>query len=105
MATGGRPVNPPSKLIHEQDDAYEHPDTYRVFVEDEFRFGYDPGIFPTLGDVLDHIHGHLAALGSDGLKEWDLAVWRGCRLVAVVLTGRGSEPIVRVLADDEKRKR
>jgi hypothetical protein len=97
-------VNSPGKPILDQDHAYEHPDTFRVFVEDEFRFGYDPMAFPSIGDVLDHIRGHLSALRSDGLRDWDLAVWQGCRLVAVILTGRGSEPIVQVLADDEERQ-
>ncbi len=91
------------KPILEQDDAYEHPDTYRVFVEDEFRFGYDPTAFPSLGEVLDHILGRIATLRGDGLKEWDLAVWQQCRLVAVILTGRDGEPTVHVLAGDSKR--
>jgi hypothetical protein len=96
-------MNPRAKPILEQDDAYEHPDAYRVFVEDEFKFGYDPTAFPSLRDVLDHAVGHIASLRADGLREWDLAVWQNCRLVAVILSNRDGEPIVRVFADDPMR--
>jgi hypothetical protein len=92
-------MKPPRAPILEQDDAYEHPGTYRVFVEDEFRFGYDPAAFPTLRDVLDHVLGHVSALRADGLKEWDLAVWKGCRLMAVILTQGDGEPAVHIVAD------
>ena len=92
-------------LILDKVQAYDHPQTYRVFVEDEFRFAYDPSTFPTIHEVLDHTLGHIATLQEDGLKEWDLAIWQECRLAAVIVTKRDGEPIVRVFSDTQKRNR
>ncbi len=87
--------------ILDQEDAYDNPRTFRVFVEDEFRFGYDPMAFRWLQDVIENILKHIAAWRADGLKEWDLAVWQDCRIVAVVRTGHGGEPIVTTFIDPE----
>lgn len=84
------------KFIIDQDEAYEHPETYRVFVEDEFRFACDPSVYPTLKDVIDVILMHIATLRSDGLKDWDLAVWQSCRIVAVIRTQSESDPSVTI---------
>jgi hypothetical protein len=90
-------------LILDQDQAYDDPLTYRVFVEDEFRFTYDPAWFPTIEEVLDHAVGHIANLKTDGLKEWDLAIWQKSRLAAVILTRRDGEPLVQVFSDTRQR--
>jgi hypothetical protein len=87
-------MSPSKRLILDQDAAYEHPQTYRVFVEDEFKFACHPAEFPSVKDVIDAILKHVATLRGDGLFEWDLAVWQGCRIVAAIRTRRDDEPVV-----------
>ena len=89
----------PQELILDQDEAYEHPRTYRVFVEDEFRFAFDPTLFPSLDQVIDRVLNHIATLRVDGMREWDLAIWQECRIVAVVRTGADGEPVVSQFAE------
>ena len=52
----------PHRPIVDQGEAYEHPQTFRVFVEDEFRLAYDPTVFASLKEVIDDILDHIARL-------------------------------------------
>jgi hypothetical protein len=72
---------------------------FRVFFEGEAIESYDPDRFPTVREVTEDLAHRWASLLPGGVEEWDLVVWRGGRVRAVVRTGDEGGPEITLFDD------